>query len=79
MTIQSEAEFTQIRTETILSALSNKRFGGSLDSLAVWHLPSAQGMVLESRDRVPHRAPCMEPASPSACVSASLSLPFCLS
>ena len=26
---------------------------------------------------VPHRAPCMEPASPSACVSASLSL--CLS
>ena len=24
------------------------------------------------RDRVPHRAPCMEPASPSACVSASV-------
>ena len=34
--------------------------------------PSAQGVVLETWDRVPHRAPCMEPASPSACVSASL-------
>ena len=36
--------------------------------------PSAQGVILETRDRVPRRAPCMEPASPSACVSASLSL-----
>ena len=44
--------------------------GGSVVEL----LPSAQGMILESRDRVPRRAPCMEPASPSACVSAALSL-----
>ena len=36
--------------------------------------PSAQGVILEPRDRVPYRAPCVEPASPSACVSASLSL-----
>ena len=36
--------------------------------------PSAQGVIPETRDRVPHRAPCWEPASPSACVSASLSL-----
>ena len=36
--------------------------------------PLAQGVILESWDRVPHGAPCMEPASPSACVSASLSL-----
>ena len=34
--------------------------------------PSAQGLILESEDRVPCQAPCMEPASPSACVSASL-------
>ena len=33
-------------------------------------LPSAHGMILESQDRVPCQAPCMEPASPSACVSA---------
>ena len=33
---------------------------------------SAQGVILETWDRVPRRAPCMEPASPSACVSASL-------
>ena len=24
--------------------------------------PSAQGVILETRGRVPHRAPCMEPA-----------------
>ena len=47
---------------------------GSLGGSAVWRLPLAQGMILESRDRVLHWAPCMEPASPSACVSASLSL-----
>ena len=34
----------------------------------------ARGVILGSRDRVPRRAPCMEPASPSACVSASLSV-----
>ena len=39
--------------------------------------PSAQGVILGTRDRVPCQAPCMEPASPSPCVSASLSL--CLS
>ena len=48
--------------------------GGRLGGSAVEHLPSAQGMILESRDRVPHRAPCVESASPSACVSASLSV-----
>ena len=33
--------------------------------------PSAQGVILETWDGVPRQAPCMEPASPSACVSAS--------
>ena len=37
-------------------------------------LPLAQGVILVFRDQVPHRAPCMEPASPSAYVSASLCL-----
>ena len=36
--------------------------------------PSAQGVILETWDRVPSQAPCMEPASPSAYVSAILSL-----
>ena len=49
------------------------RLGGSV----VEHLPSAQVVIPGSWDRVPHRAPCREPASPSACVSASLSV--CLS
>ena len=36
--------------------------------------PSAQGMIPETWDQVQGGAPCMEPASPSACVSASLFL-----
>ena len=47
--------------------------------LSIERLPSTQGMILESRDRVPHRAPCMEPASPSAYVSAFLSLSLSVS
>ena len=35
-------------------------------------LTSAQGMILETLDGVPRPAPCMEPISPSAYVSASL-------
>ena len=42
--------------------------GGS----AVEHLPLAQSVILGSRDRVPRRAPSMEPASPSASLSVSL-------
>ena len=51
---------------------------GLLGYSAVEHLPSAQGMILESRDGVPRWAPCMEPASPSACISAPLSLSLSL-
>ena len=36
--------------------------------------PLAQGLILETPDQVPRQAPHVEPASPSACVSA-----FCLS
>ena len=46
-------------------------FLGHLSGSVVEHLPLAQGLILESQDRVPHRAPCMEPASPSAYVSTS--------
>ena len=35
--------------------------------------PSAQGLILETRDRVPHQAPCMKPASLSASLSLFLS------
>ena len=34
--------------------------------------PAAQGVNLETLDGVPRQALCMEPAFPSACVSASL-------
>ena len=45
---------------------------GHLGGAAVEHLPLAQGVILESQDGVPHRAPCMEPASLSTYISASL-------
>ena len=47
---------------------------GCLGGSAVEHLPSAQGVILQFRDRFPRQAPCEKPASPSACVSVSLSL-----
>ena len=52
----------------------NESYRGSLGGSAVGRLPLAQGAILESRDRVLLRAPGMEPASPSACVSTSLFL-----
>ena len=40
----------------------------------VERLSSAQGVILGSWDQVSHQAPGREPASPSACVSASVFL-----
>ena len=45
---------------------------GYLGGSVLEHLPSAQGVTPGSQDQVPHRTPRREPASPSACVSASL-------
>ena len=47
---------------------------GYLGGSVVEHLPSAQGVILEFQNRIPHRDPCREPASPSAYVSVSLFL-----
>ena len=47
---------------------------GHLGGSGVERLPLAQVMILGTWDRVPCQASCMEPASPSACVSASLSV-----
>ena len=47
---------------------------GCLGGSEVEHLPLAQGLFPGSWDQVLHRAPCREPASPSAYVSAFLSL-----
>ena len=53
---------------------SSVQMEGSLGGSAVEHLSLAQSMIPGSWDQVPHQAPCKEPASPSACVSASLSV-----
>ena len=51
------------------TALLEGHLGGS----AVGRLPSVQGVIPESQDQVPHGAPCEDPASSSAYVSASFS------
>ena len=51
-----------------------KNCGGRLGGSVIGPLRSAQDMILGSWDQVPHQAPCMDPASPSACVCASLYL-----
>ena len=58
------------KPKTLIRYDPSGRLGGSV----VESLPSAQGMILESQGWVPRQAPCMEPASLSACVSTSLSL-----
>ena len=55
------------------------KIGGTLGGSVVQRLPLARGVILKSQDQVPRRVPCMEPASPSACLSLSLSISLCLS
>ena len=45
---------------------------GCLGGTVVERLRLAQVMIMGSWDRVPHQAPCREPASPSACLCLSL-------
>ena len=58
----------------VIADLQEVTYAGQPWWLSSLALPSAQGIILESWDRVPHQGPCMEPAPPSACVSASLSV-----
>ena len=51
-----------------------KELEGHLGSSVVEHLPLAHGVIPGSWDQVPHWAPRRKPASPSACVSAPLSV-----
>ena len=62
LNIQTDNGWTTSKARTL------GRLGGS----GIEHLPSAQGVIPESRNRVPHQTPYKESASPSACVSASL-------
>ena len=65
----------QMRRHTACQGVTARGQPGWLRGLAP---PSAQVVILETWDQVPYLAPCMEPASPSACVSASLSLSHAL-
>ena len=49
-----------------------KHIAGQPGWLSGLALPSAQGVILGTQDQVPHWVPRREPASPSACVFASL-------
>ena len=49
-------------------------FSGRVDGSGVESLLCAQGVIPGSWDQVPHWVPHKDPASPSACVSAILSV-----
>ena len=66
----SDENFVSVLFTFPLRPLMN---GGHLGGSVVERLPLAQGVIPGSWDRVPHWAPCREPASLSACVSASVS------
>ena len=69
----SEIVLIGSRVYVIYSFVVFKNFTvGHLGGSAVKHLFLAQGVIVELQDQVPLLAPCMEPASPSAYVSASL-------
>ena len=76
----SEMSFTALsrslssRTSRKGNHIKNGPSLGHLGGSVVERLPSAQGVIPESWDRVPHWAPSREPASPSAYVSASISV-----
>ena len=52
-----------------------KQNRGSLGGAAVWRLPLAQGAILETRDRIPRRAPVVW----SLLLPLPMSLPLSLS
>ena len=61
-----------------VSQSSRKHILGQIRGRSGLAPPAARGVILENGDRVPCRAPCMEPASPSACGRGSLLLPLTL-
>ena len=52
-------------------------WAGSLGGAAVWRLPLAQGAILETQDRIPHRAPGAWSLLLPLPVSMPLSLSLC--
>ena len=69
---------TWMNPENLMLSLRNHIKGpiwGSLGGAAVWRLPLAQGVILETWDRIPRRAP----GAWSLLLPLPMSLPFALS
>ena len=67
-------QINKVISKKVESTTKSTEIQGRLGGSAVWHLPSAQGMILEIQDQVPCQAPCMEPATLSLCLCLWLSL-----
>ena len=74
---QTAHELVCLRADTILFTFKNRQ-RGMPGWLSGWAPAFGSGRDPRIQDQVPHRAPCEEPASPSAYVSAS-PLNLCLS
>ena len=70
---ENKSFFQQMLLELLDSPYCTNELWECLGGPAIEGLPSAQDVVSESWNRVPYWDPLEEPASPSACVSASLS------
>ena len=73
----------RMKSELLLFTIYFKFVKHNLDLKGIWEMPGwlsgwesafSSGRDPRGQDGVPHGAPCGEPASPSAYVSASLSL-----
>ena len=63
----------------MLCVVKNYQLKGHLDGSAAERLLSAQGVILESRDGVPHWTPLGKTASPFPSPSAHVSASLCVS
>ena len=78
MTFKRQSDLSFVESHIVLPARtgSNPSSCAWLRGPAVWHLPSAQGVILESWDRAAHPPPCLELAFP---LPVSLPVSLCVS
>ena len=70
-----ERRGSKLTSDYVMNCLSDlKNKAGQPGWLSGLAPPLAWGLILETQNRVPRRASCMESASPFACVSTSLSI-----
>ena len=76
--LKTKEKFLKELKNALGASRSKSHHMGSLGGTAVWRLPLAQGAVLETRDRIPRRAPGAWSLLLPLLVSLSASLSLCV-